>query len=244
MTRIFELTPGVKDSEGVTYTVSIKGDKRKIDQIKNSINTATVWQQDFKIDLFFDDYGSGPLRFLDTHKWAIGKPFAHVLIVSAKLKNVLEKFSMPEHAFYNMTISSGSRSEDYYLLHLIKDRYVDLDYLNTTFRKFDLRTQKPATLINEEPILFKDYSDFLLKQKELVTTSDFFYDSEKYVYMQKYDIIWGHAFKIFVNEAVKTAIDQAQLKGVSLNTNVPIITNNAHSKAQVAFCRFFGPNGE
>ncbi|SKC84356.1 hypothetical protein SAMN05660236_4753 [Ohtaekwangia koreensis] len=123
---------------------------------------------------------------------------------------------MPLHSFRSITLSSNTETADYFLLHLLYDNKVELDYAKTSFLKYDLLTKEKVEIDNK-PVLFSDYKDFRNKQKELVTTTDFFYESERYFYKTEYDIFWGHAYSIFVNEKVKNELEVSNLKGLSIS---------------------------
>ncbi len=212
----FQLKTNLKDSIGVIHSVSIKRGKDENQKIKNAINTKSLWNEDFNIIVYFDeDSGSGPVRFLDTHSWEIGSPNANILVTSSRLKNILEKYIMPPHAFYKIKLSSGKEEMNYYLLHLFYDNKIELNYDRTAFLKLDLFTKKPS-LIDNEPIFFKNYQDFLSKQEQLVTSTDFFYESEKYVYKTEYDIFWGHAYSIFIQEKVKRELEENKLEALNI----------------------------
>ncbi len=215
---IYQLKSSIRDEQGVIYTISTRGGKMENDKIKAAINTKSVWKEDFDITVYFDEsHGSGPFRFLDTHSWKLGFPLAHVFVVSKRLKDVISRYRLPSHAFYRIRISSGKDSVDYYLLHLLYTNKIEIDYEKTAFRKFDIFTDKPLS-IGEVQVFFNDYEDFQSKQRELVSSSGnkVYFESDRYVYKTEYDIFWGHAYSIFVNEKVKTELEASDLKGLNI----------------------------
>jgi hypothetical protein len=216
MEKIYQIESSIKDSYGVIFNVGIKGGKDEINKVKNSITTKSIWGQDFDIILYFnEDQGSGPVRFLDIHSWQLGRPAAHTLIVSERLKHILEKYTMPSHSFYEISISSEVNRMKYFLLHLHYDSMIELDFSKTFFRQYDLFTKKPIA-INNEFLLFNSYDDFKANQKQLVTSSDSFYDSENYIYRNRYNIFWGGAFRILISEEVKKDLLQSDIKGLDI----------------------------
>lgn len=212
MENLYRLEKAIKDNLGVPYTLVIGGDNNERQRLKAAINTKSVWNKDFVIDLFFaEKSGSGPIRFLDTHFWDLGRPAAFITVVSPALKLVLDKFSIPAHTYYEISIGTKTERKDYFLLHLLYDNKKELDFSKTAFRKYKM----PKELITEDnpPIFFKDYNDFVQKQTALVV-SNFFYESEHYVYSRLWDVMWGGGFKTLISSAVVSVIEQVGLTGI------------------------------
>jgi hypothetical protein len=87
-------------------------------------------------DLILQGY-EPPVRFAPIHAWDYNSepPFqTFALLISTDLKAILERFNLPPHRFYPVNIyindlHYGSDFKQYFVLHIEKDQYVDLDVM-------------------------------------------------------------------------------------------------------------------
>jgi hypothetical protein len=135
------------------------------------------------------------------------------LTVDKYLKNILERFNLPEHNFYPIEVRKDNQALDYYWFHFVDSLIPFIDFKNTLFekyRKFPLKVMEELrfTSINE---LHKIESRLNFEQgiriKDLKVNNNF----------PKFDVIslWNLTPHILISENLKKTIENIGFTGLT-----------------------------
>jgi hypothetical protein len=180
-------------------------------------------------ELHFGKSKQGPKRVYDVMRIYM---IATGLLVSEEVKEILEKFKLPEHRWYpTKLVDPKIFSKTFYILHLVEDSLErDLDYSKTEFIVDKGIIDK---FFKEKLGTFKNKEERDKKQKEL-TMEDYFarIRAENYSLVTDMDI-YTYSRKIIINEFVKKALEVAGINGVSFTSSSQLnitINNNVYKK--------------
>ncbi|WP_075340678.1 hypothetical protein [Tenacibaculum agarivorans] len=175
----------------------------------------------------------GETPFVDIIRWSddftLGstKPRGGaLLIISNKVKKIIEKYNLPPHQFYPVEIKCKYVKEtrsDYFLLHMIEDKEGEIvDFEKCTFKQLT-RNEK------DEKITIETYSEGIIKSRFEFTEAkmgrnerislhkfkdyygdeyDNYFEYDNQVYKYNYDVLWGTPSFIFVSEEIKRHIEE------------------------------------
>lgn len=88
---------------------------------------------------FLGRFFEPPVRFADYHDWGYSRPWrSAAIVVSEKVKDVLERFRLPPHRFYPIQLHLkddryGQAQRPYYIFHLQRCDYLYFDYDSLQF---------------------------------------------------------------------------------------------------------------
>jgi hypothetical protein len=194
---------------------------------KKLITNTEFWNPKGPIPLEFNDYriydyveGWEP-RFGDIHLWVAVTPSAnYYLIVSKRLMELIKGFNLPQHTWYEADLSIYKETRRYYVLHMLDRRFEELCFPKSRFTLKEKRM--PYKEIQELDIGFIKSKEeerklglkYFLEQKQLL-------EPKVLYYKKSYDIFWGRANGIYINEKVKEAMEGM---GIEPFEAVPIST--------------------
>ncbi|WP_025667558.1 hypothetical protein [Aquimarina megaterium] len=168
------------------------------------------------------------------------------LIISNKVKIVLEKYNLPDHRFYPLEIESTCFKENrdnYFLFHMIGngifgDEFIDYD--KCTFEEITRDEEENKVLVKKytEGTLNsnQEFKDVKLKNSEKIILGSYEYpDIPDYfmtndfnfvnkVFKHDYDILWGAPNFIFVSEQIKNELESMPINNANFfKTNENLI---------------------
>ncbi|MBK8969268.1 MAG: SMI1/KNR4 family protein [Lewinellaceae bacterium] len=181
------------------------------------------------VDFILGGIYEPPLRFADLHDWGHSRPFRSAAItVSPKMKAVLEKFKLPPHRFYPISLSLedkryGRGARQYYVFHIAECDYQYLDYAQVQFhwsqrrykpgrRQMDIGAPLEQQLTSEQ--------DYLELRDSIIKAGPPFpnFQPREYIWDADFDVMACEAEEpltpIWVSEDVKKALEQAGVTGI------------------------------
>lgn len=119
----------------------------KTDFYIDKIPVDSFYSDDQPIRLYVDYFDSAKKysfwKYLDFFTWNFGKPSANILIVSSKMRKLIDgNLKLPPHKYYSSIINNyilDQTSNDYFVLHFIHDFYDNIDYEKSEFGIIDRR---------------------------------------------------------------------------------------------------------
>jgi len=177
---------------------------------------------------------TGETPFVDIIRWSSdftlggNKPKKGVcIIISEKIKKVLEKYKLPSHSFYPVEMSCKyvkEKRNDYFLFHITGSGVIDeyVDYKKCTFNEYTRNEDDEKILVKKYPEGLiknnKEYVDVLMQRSSVITTgsyedidipgemypNDFNYNNKVFKY--NYDVLWGIPNVIYVSEEIKNEL--------------------------------------
>ena len=205
-------------------------------------NNKWVKEEDLPIKMDLIDsyqdikYWKGETPFVDVLSWntdiTLGgiKPKKGVnLMVSKKVKEVLEKYRLPEHRFYPVILKNKEfkeKREDYFLFHIIVDNPMIgndiIDYPKCTFveitqnhegKNEPIKYYPEETIQSSEQLL--DITSGKVKllgtykttygTKELISNNRLEFDNK--VFKCDYDVLWGSRGWLNISEEIKKELE-------------------------------------
>jgi hypothetical protein len=137
------------------------------------------------------------------------------LIVSPALKQLLEKFNLGNHKFYETQVSNIEKADEkktFYLFHSMTDISSITDYEQSEYCLTDYNTQSE---VKKEIGLFKSYAD-LKKANDEYFKKNMGLRITKRSVNTELDVIYGFTNNLIVNERIKVAVESSGIKGVKL----------------------------
>ncbi|WP_299681687.1 hypothetical protein [uncultured Tenacibaculum sp.] len=186
------------------------------------------------IDSFKDlSVWKGETPFLDVLSWYTDittgddEPKKGVTkIISKKVKDVLEKFRLPDCRFYPLVIESKDLkiiNKDYFLFHMKAEKSTTvgddiIDYQKCTFEEVTQDIEGNKSVVNIFPEgTIKTSKDMYAKKDTLGTYIFKYRDKEllrknkvrfqNKVYKHNYDVLWGYSEVLYVSEEVVKALN-------------------------------------
>lgn len=142
------------------------------------------------------------------------------IIISERLKLLLESFKLPRHKFYevNLTNIHTKESRKWFLLYMPDDPMGFIDWELCEFKltpKFKYRKKIKTSYVG--PQIVSSREDFVkLRSKYRKEEVKMFLDFYKVVYKVNYDVMWGNLNKLVIGEKLKEEIESNEIK-VSVN---------------------------
>jgi hypothetical protein len=184
-------------------------------------------------------YRRHPIWFADVHTFIFNTLFP-AMVVSEKLKNILERFTLPPHRFYEIELAItdatfGTDSRTYYVFYVPEQEYLYFDYDKTVFVEDEDRQEgRNASLFHksyylasyftrqiapEYPILIQSPEAFLEAKKELQERDPAKkLRPQEYIWQAGFDLISSSAENprnhIWVSEDLKKAMENAAITGL------------------------------
>ena len=148
-----------------------------------------------------------PHAICDMHGWIETQPFGVFYPISAKFKNLLSEFNIPNVRFYEGSVKWKDIEYEYYVMHLLSQVHKYIDFKYSTFVKADYRGEKePGTAVSGA-----DMNEVYEKLETPLITF------EKAVMHPEFrDIDMYHFNGILITERLKNAIESARLKGIEM----------------------------
>lgn len=211
---------------------------------EEKISSMHAWEKPEVIHFLLWEYGSLSSKFktpqfCDFHRWVgdsihnpplMGQIDGNLWIISPKIKKVVERFNLPEHRFYEAKVKALHSQEvrDYYIFHLLYTPYDKLMYEEITFKaELESPTDSMVRIFEKGYIRSKEHW-FEVRHKLSEKYKDYSVTMkpERFLYKEKYDILWGSMGPIIFNEKVKTALENENLIGVEIKdwNQYPIVT--------------------
>lgn len=137
------------------------------------------------------------------------------LIVSPALKQLLEKFNLGNHKFYETQISNIEKTDEkrtFYLFHPMTDVSSITDYERSEYCLTDYITQSE---IKKEIGLFKSYANLKKANDEHFKKNMGVRITKRSVNTEQ-DAIYGFTNNLIVNERIKVAVESSDIRGVKL----------------------------
>lgn len=142
------------------------------------------------------------------------------LSVDENLKNLLNRFNLPEHHFYPIEVSYLKKGLNYYWFHFVDSLFEYVDFNNTTF---DFFKKSPYKIIQQFKLLSLDE----LHKKESELTFEYGIRLNKLVLkpdFPQFDIIslWGITPLFLVSDKLKNELEKSDLTGFIFNEYQPL----------------------
>jgi hypothetical protein len=198
--------------------ILVTGTNKNINQkIHENIAPDKLWMNSEEITLEFNlPTNNIYLNFLDYYEWDSGNPGGCTIVVSEKMKNILDKFIIPLHKWYDLRIENQTHDikkifqekNRYYILHLEDGSIKALNFQQSQFKISPLSRKRGNQDTELLPVGYIPSVEIFqeLNKKEVINNR--LLKLVKAVYKGKYDIIYGRG-KIVINEKVKQAIELA-----------------------------------
>ncbi|WP_299123063.1 hypothetical protein [uncultured Tenacibaculum sp.] len=160
------------------------------------------------------------------------------VIISEKVKKILEKYQLPPHRFYNIHMYCAYNKEtrkDYYLFHIAggKAGREDsvMDYNKCTFKELSEDEEGNRIVVNKFPEgtinTREEYVEACLGQGNIITLGSY-PDLERpgkvirndlrfinRVFKHNVDVLWGVFNVIKISEEIKEELEKENIKGAS-----------------------------
>ena len=200
-------------------------------EMANTFSDEKFWSNPKIFNLYLEESYEGTPRFLDVHRIHFGATFT--LVVSERLKAILERFNMPAHRFYEINVGYDEQyrqtytdTQTYYILHLLDQEREQLDYKRTSFQVADFRDyggQRKKTNSSQArkvypPGSIPDFETFKQIDHPLYDKDLKLKPIQKH-YPHNYDIFWA-GINIVISEDVKEVLDRLEISkngGFKLN---------------------------
>jgi len=204
------------------------------------------------VDAYQDlSYWKGETPFMDVITWSsdftiggLTHKAGTLMIMSKKVKEVLEKYNLPPHRFYPTEVFCKHYKEtrdDYFLFHITGngiygDEYID--YPKCTFAEYERDFKHKKKMIKDHPAgtitslehlneVSYEEGSFLGNHKEKLASGEIKdrrndIDFLNKVYKHDYDILWGLLNVLYVSEEIKEDLEKV---GVTSGNFFPIKHN-------------------
>ncbi len=202
----YRLKSILEDNVGVPPTVF-----SEIDYV-NKITDESFYKINSLIDFKLTEWKGVPKILRDYLSWDIGSPDAYCLVISPKLKSVLETLTIPKHRYYEAKINLFGKSYKYYVLHFIHDYLDEIIYNKSKFVVIDNIFDNYIKVLPD----IKSYKDYQ-NQTEIQAENLYLISSKKIHFKNhiNYDI-WGLDGQIIISQKAKQAIQETNISGVEM----------------------------
>ena len=181
-----------------------------------------------------------PIRYADYHHWPY-EPHYPAIVVSEKLKGILERFKLPPHHFYEISLAIpenlyGTETRTYYILVVPEQSYLYFDYSKVTFvldqdrvpfpnrgpnghRPYYLSSYFTRSNAPKYPETINTPDDFLAAREKLKEQDGSFHLRPiEYIWNTDFDLIAcsdEHPYRrIWVSDNIRKAIEISGLTGM------------------------------
>ncbi|MFK7903552.1 MAG: hypothetical protein AB8B69_00430 [Chitinophagales bacterium] len=235
-----------KSKEFILYHVGLPYEEEERLRLfeEEKIGSIHTWEKSEVIHFLLWEYGSlsskfKTPKFCDFHTWAgdfihnpplMGQIDGRLWIISPKIKKVMERFKLPDHRFYEAKVKALHSQEirTYYIFHLLYTPYDKLFYEKITF-KAELKSPTDHMVRIFEKGCIRSKEHWFEERRKLSEKYEDYRITmmpERFLYKERYDILWGQMGPIIFNEKVKIALESEDLIGVEIKdwNQYPIIT--------------------
>ncbi|GFD81146.1 hypothetical protein KUL118_40080 [Tenacibaculum sp. KUL118] len=182
------------------------------------------------------DAWQGETPFVDVLTWYTNLMTADVeptegtnLLMSRKVKEVIEKYNLPEHRFYPVILHCKElqqTNEEYFLFHAVVENAIVgddiIDYPKCTFVEITQDSEGNNVPVKIYPEGFIKSSnekiDIQVGDIELLGTYEVTYGSQTFtelnelkfknkVYKYDYDVLWGLSGLLYISEEIKNELE-------------------------------------
>lgn len=162
-------------------------------------------------------------EYQDFFEWKLSSPNAYTLIVSNKMREIIDKnLLLPSHEYYDCIVENyklQDSSSDYSVLHFIHNYYDDINYEKSEFGVIDIIEEKlvskiPLSIANSQPNIISENQ----KQKQI----NRFYGVKplKLALTKVYDII-GVNNMIYISPKARQLFMDNNLSGIDFTPYTP-----------------------
>ncbi|WP_425659839.1 hypothetical protein [Tenacibaculum ascidiaceicola] len=161
-------------------------------------------------------FSNDMVRWLDDITYRAFTPKGQgYMIVSKKLKSILREFTLPPHSYYTIELIdeiNNISNKEYELLHIYGPKWYE--HLIIEECVFEYRDEFTDEIIRTQKGGFRSYKDMLEESKKASEKEDCWYYLVEGVFNVNYDLMWGIGNMLRINEKLKEAIENGNLKGV------------------------------
>ncbi|NME71535.1 hypothetical protein, partial [Flammeovirga aprica] len=142
----------------------------------------------------------------------MSSPIANLIVISEKMRNILDQFSLPPHRYYEIEVLNVNMNQKYYVLHtLYRNEYIN--FKKTQFKIID-------EITNEEKYPYTEVINNAEEYYKLFTTNP---DLKKGLidlvfatnyYDIKYDFLPNSPSSVYpiISENLKNALEEAKIE--------------------------------
>ncbi len=158
------------------------------------------------LDLFF---------WSDTFENNVQKPKGSYVIISSKLKAILEKGKKPDHQFIPVELEdfNGNKNQ-FFLFYIFGKRIENIDYAQSEFILKARRTKEILKTLGTGS--FQNFNDFNEARSKYLKTERALLEFDKITLTVDYDIIWGLPNVIYINSILKENVEAEHMNGVEI----------------------------
>jgi hypothetical protein len=162
----------------------------------------------------FPSYGESPLlpeevhALSDMHSWIEKEPRAFTYPVSARFKNLLTEFNIPDVRFYPGTVVWSGDEYEYHVMHVLTVEHKYIDFKNSRFVKSNAKgDKKPSEVVSGDDMneIYDKLGSHLITFERAVMLPEF----------RNIDMYFFHS--ILITEQLKNEIQKANLSGVNIS---------------------------
>lgn len=137
------------------------------------------------------------------------------MIISKKLKAILQKFELPPHSYYQVELKNkldNTSNKEYELLHIYGAKWYKHLIIEECI--FEYRDEYTDEVIKTQKGGFTSYKHMLEESKKASKKEDCWYYLVEGVFDVDYDVMWGTGNVLKISNKLKEAIEVDKLKGV------------------------------
>lgn len=205
--RYYELRYSLRHDDGMTFThLRILWEESNRLLLDERITRSSMWNNPEPINMEVDEENGVEVRFSDIYR-VINRPEGYILVVSKRMKETLELFTMPEHSWYEVKVVYKGVFHELFMLHLVDNRLKELDHSKIRFDIYKAVKDKSyvRSLKSGEIENFNQLHELRLKEIKESKNSVI---PEVYHYKNKYNLFWGDGLSILVDERLKNEIEK------------------------------------
>jgi len=155
------------------------------------------------------------LYWLDDITLGASKPEGGTyVIVSSRLKSIIEEFKLPPHEFYPTDIYCSeiqTSSIDYYLLFIYGNIQDATNFEKSEYTYIDWNTDE---ILKKVSGAFKNVEEYGKTSVDFFRNKDIKINISKRFFTVDYDVMWGYANCLRINENLKNVIEKENLLGI------------------------------
>ncbi len=169
-------------------------------------------------------FSSDMIRWADDITYKAYTPNSQgYMIISKKLKAILEKYELPPHSYYKVELINEldkTSNKDYELLHIYGAKWYEHLIMEECI--FEYRDEYTDEVIKTQKGGFTSYENMLEESKKASDKEDCWYYLVEGVFNVNYDVMWGIGNVLRISNRLKEAIEVENLNGVEC---YPLRTN-------------------
>lgn len=213
----FLLKTKLKDEVGLIPSVYLNMELDDIFQIKQQFTYTSFYQSNTPISFWLYEREGVPSRILDINKWTKSAPSAHRMIISPRFKQILEKFVLPVHRFYEAYgfIPSERSKHPLFVFHFHFNYIQEIILEETTFEETNSSSRSMLKRRLEKGAILQPEEFYVFAEENAELTNWFYPDKLRFKPTVYYDL-FATEDGIIINEKVKQAIEEAGITGVEM----------------------------